>query len=111
MAIRKTKGRAEAGRNGGIVALDPTSGPLEKPSGRTLAARPDDLDGQVIGLVTNGLGRSQEFMSALSDELAKISRPGGVIHVVKNSVSIAPERADWARLTSEASVAITGFGG
>jgi hypothetical protein len=50
-------------------------------------------------------------MSALSDELAKISRPGGVIHVVKNSVSIAPERADWARLTSEASVAITGFGG
>jgi hypothetical protein len=30
---------------------------------------------------------------------------------VKNSVSIAPERADWARLTSEASVAITGFGG
>ena len=63
------------------------------------------------GLVTNGLGRSQEFMSALSDEIAKISRPGGVIHVVKNSVSIAPERADWARLTSEASVAITGFGG
>ena len=64
-----------------------------------------------FGLVTNGLGRSQEFLSALSDELGKIARPGGVIHVVKNSVSIAPERADWARLTSEATVAITGFGG
>jgi hypothetical protein len=111
MAISKTKGRAKAGRTGGIVSLDPTSGPLEKPSGRKLAARPSDLDGQVIGLVTNGLGRSQEFMSALSEELAKISRPGGFLHVVKNSVSIAPERADWARLTSEASVAITGFGG
>lgn len=111
MANPRTKGRATAGRGGGIVALDPTSGPLEKPTGRTLAARPNDLDGQVIGLVTNGLGRSQEFMSALSDELAKISRPGGFIHVVKNSVSIPPERADWARLTSEASVAITGFGG
>jgi len=95
----------------GIVGLDPTSGSLERPSGRKLAVRPRNLDGQVIGLVTNGLGRSQELLSALSDELAKIARPGGVIHVVKNSVSIAPERADWARLTSEASVAITGFGG
>lgn len=98
-------------RDGILVGLDPTSGPLEKPTGRTLAARPKTLDGQVIGLVTNGLGRSQDFMQALSEELAQLARPGGFLHVVKNSVSIAPERADWARLTSEASVAITGFGG
>lgn len=95
----------------GIVGLDPTSGPLEKPSGRSLAARPKTMDGQVIGLVTNGLGRSQEFMTALSEEISNLARPGGFLHIVKNSVSIAPERADWARLTSEASVAITGFGG
>jgi hypothetical protein len=50
-------------------------------------------------------------MSALSTEISKISRPGGFLHVVKNSVSIAPEPVDWARLTSEATVAITGFGG
>jgi hypothetical protein len=111
MAIHDAKRLETAKRSGRIVALDPTSGPLERPTGRKLAMRPYDLDGQVIGLVTNGLGRSQEFMTALSDELSKISRPGGVIHVVKNSVSIAPEPADWARLTSEASVAITGFGG
>ncbi len=98
-------------RSAGIVGLDPTSGPIVRTAGRTLAARPKNLDGQVIGLVTNGLGRSEAFMSALSEELAKISRPGGVLHVVKNSVSIAPEPVDWARLTSEVSVAITGFGG
>lgn len=98
-------------RSAGIVGLDPTSGPIVRPAGRTLAGRPKNLDGQVIGLVTNGLGRSEAFMSALSEELAKISRPSGVLHVVKNSVSIAPEPIDWARLTSEASVAITGFGG
>lgn len=94
-----------------IVGLDPTSGPLERATGRTLAARPATLDGQVVGLVTNGLGRSEAFMTALSEELSLLARPGGFLHVVKHSVSIAPERADWARLTSEASVAITGFGG
>lgn len=98
-------------RRTGIVGLDPTSGPLEKQTGRKLAIRPTGLDGQVIGLVTNGLGRSQDFMSALSEEIGLLARPGGVLHVVKNSVSIAPEPQDWARLTSEASVAITGFGG
>lgn len=104
-----TKDMAKTGA--GIVALDPTSGPLDKPTGRKLAARPRTLDGQVIALVTNGLGRSHDFMNALADEMSKRIRPGGFLHVVKNSVSIAPERADWARLTSEASVAITGFGG
>jgi hypothetical protein len=98
-------------RNGGIVALDPTSGPLEKRTGKKLAPRPSSLDGRVIALVTNGLGRSEAFMTALADEIARRARPSGFLHVVKNSVSIAPERADWARLTSEASVAITGFGG
>ena len=109
---KRSAGIRSAGiRSAGIIGLDPTSGPLERPSGRSLAARPSNLDGQVIGLVTNGLGRSQDFMSALSLEISKISRPGGFLHVVKNSVSIAPEPVDWARLTSEASVAITGIGG
>lgn len=100
-----------AERETGIVGLDPTSGPLEKATGRSLARRPESLDGRVVGLVTNGLGRSESFMTALSEELSLLSRPGGFLHVVKNSVSIAPEPRDWARLTSEASVAITGFGG
>lgn len=95
----------------GIVGLDPTSGPLEKTTGRKLAKRPRTLDGGVVALVTNGLGRSEAFMTALSEEMSLLARPSGFLHVVKNSVSIAPEPRDWARLTSEASVAITGFGG
>ncbi len=30
-------------QRGSIVGLDPTSGPLEKPTGRTLAARPKTM--------------------------------------------------------------------
>ena len=33
------------------------------------------------------------------------------VPVVKGSVSVPPDPGDWSRLTSEASVAITGFGG
>ncbi|MBW2424530.1 MAG: hypothetical protein JRG86_09785 [Deltaproteobacteria bacterium] len=94
-----------------IVGLDPTSGPLERRDERVLASRPRSLDGQVVAFVTNGLGRSEDFMNALGDEIARLTQPTGAIHVLKSSVSVAPEPADWARLTSEASVAITGFGG
>lgn len=93
------------------IALDPTSGPLERRDSRKLRERPTSLDGHVIGLVANGLGRGQEFLDALYEELAKKYRLNGAVRVLKSSVSVAPERADWARLTSEATVAITGFGG
>jgi len=35
----------------------------------------------------------------------------GALPVVKSSVSIPPDPDDWERLTSEVTVAITGFGG
>ena len=93
------------------IALDPTSGPLERRDSRKLRPRPSSLDGHVIGLVANGLGRSQEFLDALYTELARDSRLTGAVRVLKSSVSVPPEPADWARLTSEATLAITGFGG
>ena len=95
----------------GIVGLDPTSGPLERRDDRSLAERPANLDGAVIGLVANGLGQGEDFLAALYDELNNFSAPNGAVRVLKESVSVAPEPADWARLTSEVSVAITGFGG
>lgn len=100
-----------ATKNGGIVGLDPTSGPLERRDPRGLAERPASLDGAVVGLVANGLGRGEPFLTALYEELNDLCAPNGAVRVLKESVSIAPEPADWARLTSEASVAITGFGG
>jgi hypothetical protein len=93
------------------IGLDPTSGPLERRDRRKLKPRPSTLDGHVIGLVANGLGRGQEMLDALYEELAKQFRVNGAVRVLKSSVSVAPEPADWARLTSEATVAITGFGG
>jgi hypothetical protein len=94
-----------------LIGLDPTSGPLERRDERELRARPTSLDGHVIGLVANGLGRSAEMLDALYDELAKQADLNGAVRVLKSSVSVPPEPADWARLTSEATVAITGFGG
>jgi hypothetical protein len=93
------------------IALDPTSGPLERRDDRALRERPASLDGHVIGLVANGLGRSEEFLDALYEELSRHVRLNGAVRVLKSSVSVPPEPADWARLTSEATVAVAGFGG
>ena len=93
-----------------LIGLDPTSGPLPEPRGGP-APRPATLDGAVVGLVANGLGEAEAFLSALYDELTASASIAGVVPVLKSSVSVPPERDDWQRLTSEATVAITGFGG
>ena len=93
-----------------IVGLDPTSGPLRSAEGRP-ATRPSSLDGAVIGLVANGLGRSQELMRALYDELRACVSPAGAVPVLKASVSVPPEPMDWEKLIAETTVAVAGFGG
>ena len=93
------------------IGLDPTSGPLERRDPRKLRPRPRSLDGHVIGLVANGLGRGEELLDALYEQIARQAELGGAVRVLKPSVSVPPEPADWARLTSEATVAVTGFGG
>ena len=94
-----------------LIGLDPTSGPLERRDERKLRPRPTSLDGQVIGLVANGLGRGEELLDRVYDGIAQRSDVAGAVRVLKHSVSVPPEPADWARLTSEVTVAITGFGG
>ena len=97
--------------DGEWIGLDPTSGPLVRSDDRKLRPRPDSLDGHVIGLVANGLGRGEVLLDRLYENLADDADVAGAVRVVKSSVSVAPEPADWARLTSEATIAITGFGG
>ena len=94
-----------------LIGLDPTSGPLERKDDRALPDRPASLNGAVIGLVANGLGESKRFLDALYDELLREDEAVAAIRVLKPSVSVAPEPADWARLTSETTLAIAGFGG
>jgi hypothetical protein len=93
------------------IGLDPTSGPLERRDDRELRPRPDSLDGHVIGLVANGLGRGEELLDRIYENIADRTGVSGAVRVLKPSVSVPPEPADWARLTSEVTVAVTGFGG
>ncbi len=94
-----------------LVALDPTSGPLDRKDPRAFPARPETLNGAVVGLVANGLGEGQKMMDALYEELAKEAEVVSAVRVLKRSVSIPPDKPDWERLLSEVTVAITGMGG
>ena len=94
-----------------IVALDPTSGPIGESTDRRLAPRPVSLAGERLGVVVNGLGYCERFFDALIEELLALTELGGVVKVVKSSVSVPPDPGDWSRLTEGATVAITGFGG
>lgn len=94
-----------------IVALDPTSGPIDPTDQRRLAPRPISMNGQRVGLVANGLGEGSALFDAIYEELSAMDRLVGAVKVVKSSVSIPPNPDDWSRLTEGATVAITGFGG
>ena len=94
-----------------VIGLEPTGMQQPAPSARTIAARKADLDGAVVGLVSNGVGRSADLLRAIHDRLAKRYRLVGSFLVGKPNRSVPPTPADWRRLTSEASVAITAFGG
>ncbi len=94
-----------------VIGLDPTSGLLPPNPGRERPQpRPTSLRGGVVGLVANGLGQAEAFLHALYEELSR-DGTAGAVPVLKGSVSVPPDAQDWARVTSEATVAITGFGG
>ena len=67
-----------------IVALDPTSGPIDPAAGasRRLAARPSSLEGHRLGIVINGLGYSEKFLDLLGQELLADGELAGVVKVV-----------------------------
>jgi hypothetical protein len=96
-----------------IIGLDPTGRAADRAAQvlapRTPRATPSD--GAVIGVVCNGLGEGQRFLELLVGELGQWVDVRDTIVVRKASVSVPPEPADWARLTGEATLALTGFGG
>lgn len=96
-----------------LIGLDPTSPTTSAASftARTVAARPNSLEGAQVGLVANGLGRTVDLFQAVYGEMAKLVNLGGQLAVLKPDISMAPPPADWERLTTQATVAITGFGG
>lgn len=97
-----------------IVGLDPTSGPLPEAEGKP-AVRRDSLtagDGEVVlGLVSNGLGRSDDILAEVAREIETRTPVVRVVAVRKPSVSVPPDPIDWEKLINEVTVAVTGFGG
>lgn len=93
-----------------IVCLDPTNRP-QPVARRSIAPRPPSFDGASFGLVSNTLGRSAELLRAVFDAVT-VDTPGATaFDVVKPHKSVPPSPDQWARLTSGATLAITGFGG
>lgn len=93
-----------------LTGLDPTSGPLPEAEGRP-APRRATIDGAVVGLVSNGLGLSDEVLAAVAEEMGRHVQVARVVAVRKPSVSVPPDPIDWEKLINEVTVAVAGFGG
>jgi len=93
-----------------LIGLDPTSGPLPE-SELGPAPRSPSLNGAVIGVVSNGLGESDQILRAVYRELAAASGARDIVFVRKPSVSVPPDPMDWEKLISQVTVAVAGFGG
>ena len=94
-----------------LVTLDPTTGSFEAPTSFTMATRPASLAGHTLGIIANGLGRSEIMFDALAEQLAKWDDIAETVKVVKPSVAVPPWPEQWAEITEHATVAVTGFGG
>ncbi|MGP0028954.1 MAG: hypothetical protein ACLPVF_00425 [Acidimicrobiales bacterium] len=94
-----------------LITLDPTSGSFESAGTIALAPRPASLQGQTLGIIANGLGRSEVMFDVLAEQLAKWDDLAGAVKVVKPSVSVPPWPEQWVDITEHATVAVTGFGG
>lgn len=93
-----------------LIGLDPTSGPLPEAQGKAAArtAEPSEL---VLGLVSNGLGRSDDILAAVARQIEQRAPVVRVVPVRKPSVSVPPDPIDWEKLINEVTVAVAGFGG
>ena len=94
-----------------VSTLDPTTATPEASGAPVLAPRPADLEGQVLGIVANGLGLSEAMFDALAAALCEEHGVRSVVKVVKPSVAVPPWPEQWEEITTQATVAVTGFGG
>lgn len=94
-----------------LITLDPTNGPFGAGSTIAMAPRPTTLKGQTLGIIANGLGKSELMFDALGEQLTKWDDLANVVKVVKPSVAVPPWPDQWAHVVENATVAVTGFGG
>jgi hypothetical protein len=97
--------------NSSLIGLDPTTSKSCGLQNRRPAPRPSSLAGARVGLVVNGLGHADRFFEVLWEKLKEVEPVSEAILVRKADISVGPSQADFERLTANATVAITGFGG
>jgi hypothetical protein len=94
-----------------LITLDPTSGSFGGSSTIAMAPRPATLKDQTLGIIANGLGKSELMFDALAEQLVKWDDMAGSVKVVKPSVAVPPWPEQWEQIKGRATVAVTGFGG
>ena len=91
-----------------VTLIDPTLAPAGE--GLDLAARPESLDGAVLGLVNNGKARGREILLRVAENLEARHRIQGTILVTKPNSSFPADPADVEKLSSDATAIIAAIG-
>lgn len=94
-----------------ILTLDPTTGGADARARLTMAPRPENLRGHVLGIVANGLGISEVMFDHLGELLREHDGLAGVVKIVKPSVAVPAWPEQWAEIVEHATVGVAGFGG
>ena len=92
-----------------VTLIDPTLAPAGD-GGRALAARPNTLDGAVLGLVNNGKARGREILQRVADNLAAAHRLGGTIMITKPDSSFPAPPEEVEMLAADATAIIAAIG-
>jgi hypothetical protein len=93
-----------------LITLDPTGTRHSDQAGRRVAPR-RPLAGARVGLVSNGLGRTEALLWEVHRHLRESAGTGDAFLVRKPQRSTPPLPEDWEKLLTDADVAIAGFGG
>ncbi|MEZ5376902.1 MAG: hypothetical protein R2733_10360 [Acidimicrobiales bacterium] len=91
-----------------IRLLAPTLGPTS--AAKTLAPRPTNLDGAVLGLLDNGKTHGRAILARVADNLAQRHRIAGRIEVRKATYSFPAAPEEVARLEEGATAIIAAIG-
>jgi hypothetical protein len=91
-----------------LVILDPTVEPL--PDSTFLAARPQSLDGKVVGLLANSKRNSDKLLDAVYSLLEDTYQFGGVVRLDKGDASRPAPKHIMDELLEKCDLVITATG-
>ena len=89
--------------------LDPTVMPL--PDSTLLAPRPEDLNGKVVGLLSNGSPNADQLLDAVYSLLQDTYEFSGVVHLNKGDPSRPAPPHIMGELLEKCDLVITATGG